>query len=66
MQRFTVELICDGKAVKRAVILAENVVEAAKVWGPVTIPFGDEPDMGEWIRVTHPGGSTTTWFEQDR
>ncbi|BCG83834.1 hypothetical protein [Mesorhizobium sp. 113-3-3] len=66
MQRFTVELVRDGKAVKRAAITAENVVEAAKIWGSVTIPFGDEPDMGEWIRVTHPDDSTTAWFELDR
>ncbi len=64
MRNFTVELIRDGGAVKRAEVQAENAVEAAKMWGPVTIPFGDEPDIGEWIRVTHPNG-TTNWFEAD-
>ncbi|MGY3330136.1 hypothetical protein ACVILI_003153 [Mesorhizobium sp. USDA 4775] len=65
MPSFTVELVRDGKAMNSAGVQAENAVEAAKTWGPVTIPFGDEPDMGEWIRVTHPDG-TTNWFEADK
>ncbi|RUX26458.1 hypothetical protein EOA13_23415 [Mesorhizobium sp. M7A.F.Ca.US.011.01.1.1] len=64
MQSFTVELIRDGRVVERAEIQAENVVEAAKMWGPVTIPYAEEPDIGGWIRVTHPDGNTTTWFER--
>ncbi|BCG86636.1 MULTISPECIES: hypothetical protein [unclassified Mesorhizobium] len=63
---FTVELIRDGKAVERAEVQADDVVAAAKTWGLVTIPFGDEPDIGEWIRVTHADGSTMSWFEPDR
>ncbi|MBZ9982531.1 MULTISPECIES: hypothetical protein [unclassified Mesorhizobium] len=66
MQGFIVELIRDGKAVERAEIQAENDVEAAKTRGPITIPYGEEPQTGEWIRVTHPDGITTTWFEPDR
>ncbi|QKC90585.1 hypothetical protein EB230_20885 [Mesorhizobium sp. NZP2234] len=62
MGDYTVELIRDCNAVRRADFEAENVVEAATIWGPVTIP----PDTGEWIRVTHPDGCTTTWFEMDR
>ncbi|MBZ9857478.1 hypothetical protein LB566_27200 [Mesorhizobium sp. CA13] len=63
---FTVELMRDGKAVQRAEVQADNAVEAAKTWGAVTIPFAEEPQFGEWIRVTHPDGITTTWFEVDR
>jgi hypothetical protein len=66
MGDYTVELIRDGKALQRAEVVGENVVEAATIWGPITIPFGEEPDTGEWIRVTHPDGCTTTWFEMDR
>ncbi|RNJ41427.1 hypothetical protein B5V01_20985 [Mesorhizobium erdmanii] len=65
MLTFTVELIRDGKAVKRAECQAVNAVEAAKTWGPVTIPYGEEPEIGEWVRVRHPNGSTTNWFEPD-
>jgi D-serine deaminase-like pyridoxal phosphate-dependent protein len=66
MGDYTVELIRDGKAVERAEVQADDVVAAAKTWGPVTIPFGAEPDIGQWIRVTHPDGCTTTWFEADQ
>lgn len=63
MQTFAVELIRDGKTVKRAEVQAENAVVAGETWGPVTIPYREEPDIGEWIRVTHPDGNTTNWFE---
>ncbi|MBZ9973523.1 hypothetical protein LB517_28235 [Mesorhizobium sp. BR1-1-12] len=66
MLRFIVELMRDGKAVERAEVRAGNVVEAAKTRGPITIPCREEPQTGEWIRVTHPDGITTTWFEADR
>lgn len=66
MRCFIVELMRDSEAVERAEVRAENVVEAAKTRGPITIPYGDEPQTGEWIRVTHPGGIATTWFEADR
>lgn len=66
MEVYKVEWIRDGTAVQRAEVQADNAVEAAKTWGAVTIPFAEEPQFGEWIRVTHPDGCTTTWFETEK
>ncbi|MER9937402.1 hypothetical protein [Mesorhizobium sp. M0088] len=59
---FSAEKISDGRVVKRAEVQAGSDVEAAKVWGPVTIPLGPEPIEGEWIRVTHLASGRTSWF----
>ncbi|MER8615954.1 hypothetical protein NKG99_03735 [Mesorhizobium sp. M1409] len=58
---YTVELMKNGKAVKRTEAQGSDV-EAAKVWGPVRIPLGPEPPEGEWIRVTHLASGRTSWF----
>jgi hypothetical protein len=63
---YTVELMRDGKVVTRVDLDASNEVEAAKIWGPVFIPFGQEPETGEWIRVTHLASGRTSWFEPDQ
>jgi hypothetical protein len=64
MGNFQVEQMRDGVAVKRAEVQATSDVEAAKVWGPVKVPLGREPETGEWIRVTQV--SRTSWFKGGR
>lgn len=61
---YAVELMRDGKAVKRAEVQGSEL-DAAKTWGPVTAPNGSEPIKGEWIRVTHLASGRTSWFEGD-
>lgn len=52
MVNYTVEMMRDGKAVRRVEVQGSEA-EAAKVWGPVTDGLGREPETGLWIRVTH-------------
>jgi hypothetical protein len=59
---FTVELMRDGRAVKRADVSAGSDVEAAKAWGPVKAGLGREPPRGDFIRVTHQASGRTSWF----
>lgn len=60
--KFAVEMVKDGITLKRTEAQGSET-EAAKVWGPVTIPFGPEPKTGEWIRVTHLASGRTSWFK---
>ncbi|RVD64097.1 hypothetical protein [Mesorhizobium sp. M7A.F.Ca.ET.027.03.2.1] len=62
MANFTVEMMRDGRAVKRAEVQAGSDVEAAKVWGQVKVPLGREAETGEWVRVTHLTSGRTSWF----
>lgn len=59
---FKVEMMRDAAAVMRAEVQAGSDVEAAKSAGPVTIPLGREPAVGEWARVTHLASGRTSWF----
>lgn len=63
MGNFKVEMMSDGKPVRRTEVQASSDVEAAKVWGPVKIPLGREKMAGEWIRVTHLASGRTSWFK---
>jgi hypothetical protein len=60
MGSFTVELLRDGKAIRRTEVQAGSDVEAANAWGPVKIPTGREPTSGQWVRVTQV--VRTSWF----
>lgn len=62
MGNFSVELIRDGRAVKRTEVQASSDVEAAKTWGPVKDGLGREP-AGEFVRVTHIASGRTSWFQ---
>lgn len=60
--KFQVELISDGRAVRRTEVQAGSDVEAAKTWGPVKDGLGREPTSGEVVRVTHIASGRTSWF----
>jgi predicted NUDIX family NTP pyrophosphohydrolase len=64
MGRYEVEMMRDGKTIRRAEVRAGSDVEAANVWGSVIVPTGREPTSGEWLRVTQV--SRTSWFQIDR
>lgn len=53
MGNFKVEIMRDGKAVRRADVQGGSDVYAAKTSGPVKNGLGREPETGEWIRITH-------------
>jgi hypothetical protein len=58
---FQVELIRDGKVLKRAEAQGSDA-EAAKAWGPVKAGLGREPSGVDFIRVTHQASGRTSWF----
>lgn len=61
MGSYSVEMMRDGKAVKRAEVQSGSDAEAAAIWGPVKDGLGREPTSGEWIRVTQ-AGVRSSWF----
>lgn len=61
MANYRIELMRDGKVVKRAEIQGSEA-DAAKIWGPVKDGLGREPTAGEFVRVTHVASGRTSWF----
>jgi len=62
MGSYTVELIRDGKTVRRAELHSGSMAEAAKTWGPLKDGLGREPTNQDFIRVTHFASGRTSWF----